>query len=159
MGKKKRKLSSYQVHMSRELKGGKTFKAAVASWKSRKGGGNPRKKSAPTNPTRRRSSIRMPKRRFRRGAAALKPMDYALGAVAYSMAEPVLDGLAGRFGIGLSDELVKIAIGAYAYKKSKNKVIKGASVAAMIIGVNRMVGGGFAMAGVKTGTALTASVR
>ena len=54
--KKKRKLSAYNKHMSREMKKGRSFKQAVSSWK---GGG--RKSSKPKKRSIRRSSRTKPK--------------------------------------------------------------------------------------------------
>lgn len=64
--KKKRSLSAYNLHMQREMKKGRTFKQAVASWKGKSS--NPRRRAGTVRRTvRRRPRTMAKKRRSRRG--------------------------------------------------------------------------------------------
>lgn len=158
MAKKKRALSAYNRHMSREMKKGRTFKQAVASWKGGKSKQTKsvRKRTQRSAPkrTRRRTTTMARKKKTYRRSAALKPSDLAVGAAAYTLAEPMINSLANRVGIGIQDEFVKGGLGYLAYKGKlgKSKMIKGAGVAAMVISVNRLMSGGMGIVATKTGT-------
>lgn len=74
----------------------------------------------------------------------MRPSNLAIGAVAFSFAEPFINQLTAGIGGGIPDEIVKIGLGMLAMKKGKGQLIKGAGAAALVIGVNRLASGGLA---------------
>jgi hypothetical protein len=147
MVKKKRKLSAYNRHMSSEMKRGKTFKQAVASWK----------KPGRSQSSRRTGNKKMATKtvtRVRRVATGLKPTAALTSGVGYAIIEPMIDNVAAKVGMGLSDDVVKAVLGYLAVTKSRNQTIKGVGNAMLLISAYKFARSGFALAASPAGSAM-----
>jgi hypothetical protein len=130
---RKRKLSAYNIHMRKEVRAGKTFKQAAASWKGRgktHTGGRAVAK-------RRRKTGRV-RRYYAKHREKIDLLAGAIGATTFALIEPSVDKfLAGRVPAAY-DDFVKAGGGILLMRYGKQKYLKEVGRAAYYIGINRL---------------------
>ena len=138
MVKKKRKLSAYNRHMSAEMRKGRSFKQAVASWRGGRSGSKKRGVSMA------RKKYSRARKVYRRHKRSINLMSTAIGAGGYAVLEPKLDQYLAQYNVGVSDDIVKIALGYALTKKAPWSAAKEIGKAMVYIGINRLAQAKFA---------------